>query len=251
MSIELEWHGQSSFLIRTGAATILIDPFLSPHPDRLVPAPFAPEAAPSVDAILVTHDHLDHLDERALPRLTAGAVVVPTELVARVEALGVKNLVAVDEDSSVEVAALVVHGVPACHGDSPEDAYRTGPFRGYVIETDGTRVYHAGDTIRFDGLVERLREIGVDLALLPINGRDDAREAQGVVGNLDEQEAAELAAAIDADATVPMHWDMFAANPGDPQKFAAAARTTVILPQRLRPFAYAAPRSRRSSGARW
>jgi L-ascorbate 6-phosphate lactonase len=248
--VELEWYAQSSFLLRAGGATVLIDPFLSPHPDRLYPPPFAPEEAPEVDAVLVTHEHLDHLDADALPKLRADAVLVPSELGERVEQLGISNVVGVGATERVELAGLAVHGVPACHGETPDDAYRTGPFRGYVVEADGVRVYHAGDTIPFEGLVERLRDIGVELALVPINGRSAEREAQGLVGNLDEREAAELVAAIGADAAVPMHWDLFAANTGDPAKFTAAATTTVIRPQRFRPFAYAAPRNRRSGGAR-
>ncbi len=51
------------------------------------------------------------------------------------------------------------------------------------------RVYHAGDTIAYDDMVERLRALRVDVALLPINGRDHFREAQDVVGNLTPREA--------------------------------------------------------------
>ena len=88
---------------------------------------------------------------------------------------------------------------------------------------------------------ERLRELRVHLALLPINGRDAEREALGIVGNMDATEAAQLAHEIGADAAVPLHWDMFASNPGDPPAFVAAAQTTVIVPQRGRPFVYTAP----------
>src|SRR5947207_12725733 len=104
------------------------------------------------------------------------------------------------------------------------DAYRLGPFLGYVVSAGGVRVYHAGDTVVFDGLVDRLRELRVDLALLPINGRDAEREAAGIVGNIDAREAAQLAEEIGADAAVPLHWDMFAWNPGDPAEFVGAAR---------------------------
>jgi L-ascorbate metabolism protein UlaG (beta-lactamase superfamily) len=109
---------------------------------------------------------------------------------------------------------------------------------GYVVSAGGAHVYHAGDTVLFDGLVERLRELHVDLALLPINGRDAEREAEGIVGNIDEGEAAQLALDIGADAAVPLHWDMFAWNPGDPAAFVSAAQTTVIVPERARPFVY-------------
>jgi L-ascorbate metabolism protein UlaG (beta-lactamase superfamily) len=62
---------------------------------------------------------------------------------------------------------------------------------------------------------------------------------------MDAAEAAQLAYGIGADAAVPMHWDMFASNPGDPAAFVSAARTTVIVPERVRPFVYTAPQAAR------
>jgi L-ascorbate 6-phosphate lactonase len=250
-SVGVLWLGQSGVALRLAGRTVLIDPFLSPHPDRLVPPPFSAADARGVDLILVTHDHLDHLDEDALPLLAAASptakVVVPTELVERVARLTVERerIVGIDVTGTVELRGLTIHGVPACHGEEPSDAYRLGPFRGYVVACAGTRVYHAGDTIPFDGLVELLREIGVDLALLPINGRDVEREALGIVGNLDAREAADLATAVGASAVVPLHWDMFAANPGDPASLVRAAETTVIVPRRLDPFVYTNTSERR------
>jgi L-ascorbate metabolism protein UlaG (beta-lactamase superfamily) len=241
------WFGQSSVALRLGDATVLVDPFLSAHPDRLVPPPFAPEEARDVDAVLITHDHLDHLDEDALLGIAAASpsavVVVPDEVVERVTQLGIETarVRGLRADERTQIGDVTVDAVPACHGVEIADAYRLGPFRGYVVSADGVCVYHAGDSIVFDGLVERLRELGVHLALLPINGRDAAREAQGLVGNMDEREAAQLAFDIGADAVIPVHWDMFAGNPGDPAAFVAAARTTVIVPQRSQPFIYSAP----------
>ncbi len=246
-SVVLVWLGQSSVALRLGGATVLVDPFLSPHPERLVPPPFAAEKARGVDLVLITHDHLDHLDDVALPAITSASptatVVAPEEVVERVVGLGVERarVRGLAHEGRTEIGAVTVDAVPACHGAGMADAYRLGPFLGYVISAGGARVYHAGDTVAFDGLVERLRELRVHLALLPINGRDDEREAQGIVGNLDAREAAQLAHDIDADAAVPLHWDMFAWNPGDPAAFVAAAQTTVIVPRRDRPFVYSAP----------
>jgi L-ascorbate 6-phosphate lactonase len=243
-SAALLWLGQSSFALRISGRTVLVDPFLSPHPDRLVPPPFAAEEARNVDLILITHDHLDHLDDEALPVVATASpealIVVPAQLVERVVALGIERsrVAGLASDSALESDGVVVHAVPACHGDGPADAYRLGAFLGYVVEGAGVRVYHAGDTIPFPGLVERLRSLRVHLALVPINGRDAARERQGIVGNLDAREAAELTAAAGVDAVLPMHWDMFAANPGDPAELVAAAETMVIVPRRLRPFVY-------------
>jgi L-ascorbate metabolism protein UlaG (beta-lactamase superfamily) len=246
-AVVLVWFGQSSVALRLGGATALIDPFLSPHPERLVPPPFVAEEARGVDLVLVTHDHLDHLDEVALPAIAAvsrnATIVVPEAVVDRVVDLGVerRRVRGLASDGRAEIGAVTVDAVPACHGEGVDDAYRLGPFLGYVLSAAGARVYHAGDTVLFDGLVERLRELRVHLALLPINGRDEEREALGIVGNLNALEAAQLAQDIGADAAVPLHWDMFAWNPGDPAAFVAAAQTTVIVPKRDRPFVYTAP----------
>jgi L-ascorbate metabolism protein UlaG (beta-lactamase superfamily) len=169
--------------------------------------------------------------------------VVPTDVVERVTELGVDQarVCGLASDGRTEVGAVTVDAVPAAHGVTIEDAYRLGPFLGYVIGAGGVRVYHAGDTVPFDGLVERLRGFAIHLALLPINGRDEEREAEGIVGNLDAHEAAQLAAEIGADAAVPMHWDMFADNPGDPAAFVAASQTAVIVPLHARPFVYTVP----------
>jgi L-ascorbate 6-phosphate lactonase len=246
-SVVLSWLGQSSIAMRVRGATVLVDPFLSPHPERLIAPPFAPEEARGVDLVLITHDHLDHLDERALPAIAAASpgalVVVPEEIVGRAVEVGVDEarVRGLASDARAQFGNVVVDAVPASHGDGINDAYRLGPFLGYVVSSDGARVYHAGDTIVFDGLVERLREVRVDLALLPINGRDAEREAEGIVGNMDANEAAQLARDIRANAAVPMHWDMFAGNPGDPAEFVAAADVTVIVPRHLTPFVYTAP----------
>lgn len=246
-SAVLVWFGQSSVALRLGGATVLVDPFLSPHPERLVPPPFAAEETRSVDLVLITHDHLDHLDEIALPAIAAASpnavVVVPEDVAERVAQLGVERtrVRGLSADGRTEFGAVTVDAVPACHGVGADDAYRLGPFLGYVLSAGGARVYHAGDTVVFDGLVERLRELRVDLALLPINGRDDEREALGIVGNMDAREAAQLAYDIGVDAAVPMHWDMFASNPGDPAAFVAAARSTAIVLQHDRPFVYTVP----------
>jgi L-ascorbate metabolism protein UlaG (beta-lactamase superfamily) len=98
----------------------------------------------------------------------------------------------------------------------PARGYR---FVGYVVDCNGVRLYHAGDTVIYPGMVERLRPLAVDLALLPINGRDWFREQRQIIGNIDHREAADLGHAIGADCLVPMHYDMFAGNPGFPGWF--------------------------------
>jgi L-ascorbate 6-phosphate lactonase len=68
-------------------------------------------------------------------------------------------------------------------------------------------------------MVDRLKDLAIDVALIPINGRDWFREQRNIIGNTDHREAADLGHAIGADVIVPMHYDMFAGNPGNPGWF--------------------------------
>jgi L-ascorbate metabolism protein UlaG (beta-lactamase superfamily) len=122
-------------------------------------------------------------------------------------------------------------------------------FLGYVVELGGVRVYHAGDTIHYDGMEDRLRELAIDVAMLPINGRDPEREAKDIVGNLNEREAAWLAHEIGAEVLLPMHHDLFARNRGYPAhvvEFVERDRrdVEVLVPVRDVPFVFSSARSR-------
>lgn len=226
----LRWLGQSGFALRLEGAAVLVDAFLSPHSDRLVEPPIAPGDATGLDVIACTHEHWDHMDLPALPALAAASpaasIVVPAPIVDMVTGAGIAadRVVGMEAGRAWSRGGLTIHAVPACHGLHATDGYTLGEgrFLGFVFEAPGVRVYHAGDTIDFDGLAETLRELRVDVALLPVNGRDAAREALDIVGNLDPAEAARLAAAAGARVVVPMHHDMFAANPGHPERLVEA-----------------------------
>src|SRR2546421_10599523 len=125
----------------------------------------------------------------------------------------------------VRWAAFPLFAHPASHFLNPPPAtYDFGfveregknlySFLGYILEIGGVRIYHAGDTVIYEGLVERLRELEIDIAFLPINGRNYFREQRDIVGNMDEREAADLASAAGVKLLVPIHYEMFAANQG-------------------------------------
>jgi L-ascorbate metabolism protein UlaG (beta-lactamase superfamily) len=255
--VALWWLGQSGFGLRGNAANVLVDPFIADHPDRLYPPPFRPDQVGGLDVVAVTHDHLDHLDEQSLPGLAEASpeacFVVPEPVVERVTELGIPadRVVGVQPDGPLELDGLTIHAVPASHGDDLKDGYGFGlersgglyRFLGYVFDLGGVRVYHSGDTIPYDGMEERLAKLRIDVALLPINGRDAEREEQGIVGNLDEEEAANLAAAIGVDLLVPMHYDMFASNQGSPELLVelvtkAHPELQVLIASRARRFVY-------------
>jgi L-ascorbate metabolism protein UlaG (beta-lactamase superfamily) len=240
-TVGIFWLGQAGFALRSADTTLVVDAFLSPRPDRLADAPVTPDELDFADGFLATHEHRDHLDLPSWPLFAAAApaahFVVPAPLVARAaEAVHRGRVIGALPDSEITIGGARVLPVPARHGVHVADAYSFGlvpgeyRFLGYVIELGGVRVYHAGDTIRYDGMAERLRAHSVDVALLPINGRTPEREAQDIAGNLDPAEAVALARRLGAQAVVPLHWDMFAANTGDLTALAGALRDPLTDP---------------------
>jgi L-ascorbate metabolism protein UlaG (beta-lactamase superfamily) len=174
-------------------------------------------------------------------------------VVGQVTAAGLppERVVGAAPGEPIALGAATVVPLPARHGVHVADAYTFGEelsggrcrYLGYVLQLGGVRAYHAGDTIDYPELAPRLRQLRVDLALLPVNGRDAAREAQDIVGNLDAAEAADLAARAGVAAAVPMHYDMFAANQADPGRFVSLLRArdpavTAIVPAAHRRFAH-------------
>ena len=91
---------------------------------------------------------------------------------------------------------------------------------GYVVQFGQWTVYHSGDTLCYDSMVNILKPFHVDVAFLPINGNDPAR---GVAGNLNTEEAAQLGKAIGAKLVIPHHYDLFEFNTANPTDFADAA----------------------------
>jgi L-ascorbate 6-phosphate lactonase len=232
-TVAMWWLGQASIVLRAASTTVYVDPFFSRHPDRLVPPPFAPAMAPPADYVLCTHEHIDHFDPQTLAGLAQASpralFVVPLPLVEQARALGIRpeRVLGTQPGEVVHLGAITLFSVPACHGlKAPPATYdfdfvehegkNLYRYLGYILEMAGVHIYHAGDTVIYDGLVERLRELEIDIAFLPINGRSYFREQRDIVGNMDEREAADLAAAAGVKLLVPIHYEMFAANQGRP-----------------------------------
>src|SRR5690606_6532809 len=89
------------------------------------------------------------------------------------------------EDENIRVKAI-----PAAHETFEYDSTNGHRFVGYIIELNGVKMYHAGDTLVYPELVTMLKEEKIDLAFLPINGRDFFRNTRNIVGNMDVREAA-------------------------------------------------------------
>jgi L-ascorbate metabolism protein UlaG (beta-lactamase superfamily) len=261
--VVLSWLGQAGFILRTERVTALIDAFLSPYDGRRYETGLAPGEARDIDVVLCTHEHVDHFDAASAPaiaRASPGAVfVVPTPIVDMVTEAGIPpdRILGIQPGEHLEVAGLAIRAVPAMHGVTMEDAYGFGEelsgglirFLGYVVDAGDVRLYHAGDTIHHPGMEAGLRALSIDVAMLPINGRDPEREARGIVGNLTEREAAWLAREIAAGVLLPMHYDLFEGNRGYPAHLVQSVErdhpgVPVFVPVRDEPFVWSGGRPR-------
>lgn len=247
----LFWLGQAGFWIETGRQRILIDPYLSnslakkykgkKHPHlRMMQPPLSVDELPRPDVVLITHGHTDHLDPETLnplwKRFPDLLFVVPASCseLARDRIGASASLILADADQAlVPLDGLSVQVFPAAHEDRKLDGNGHHLFLGYGVAAAGLRIYHSGDCVPFEGLRQRIAEFDPQVLLLPVNGRDAERRADGVPGNFTLQEAIDLAAPYPC--LVPHHFGMFTFNTIDPHQIDQSAAETGGRPLLLRP----------------
>lgn len=229
------WLGQSGFLVSCEGRRALLDPYLSdaltrkyaatdkPHV-RMTARCVAPERLTGLSLVTASHVHTDHLDGetlRAVAMANGGMDLVlphPIEEEARVR-LGEApaRLHGLDAGETLQINGWEVTGIPAAHNDLKRDEAGRCHYLGFVIRRGGFALYHSGDTLWHEGLVQALEAEGrMDVMLLPINGNVPERR---VAGNLDGAEAAALAKQGGARLVVPCHYDLFEFNTVSPELF--------------------------------
>jgi L-ascorbate metabolism protein UlaG (beta-lactamase superfamily) len=237
--LHLWWLGQSGFLISWHGRHLLLDPYLSdslttkyadtatPHV-RMIEKVIDPQRLDFIDIITSSHNHTDHLDAETITALLAvnpDLIVLVSDANREFAAQRLKvpsgRLTGINCYSPLDINEFTFHAVPAAHEKVETDNDGHHKCIGLVVEAGPWTIYHAGDTVRFQGMASLLRKRNVDIALLPINGRDPLR---GVVGNLFPQEAAELGRDMNAKMVIPCHYDMFEFNTVDPAEFVRAAQ---------------------------
>ncbi|MFZ5819500.1 MAG: MBL fold metallo-hydrolase [Chloroflexota bacterium] len=238
--LNLWWLGQSGYLVQWQGHHLLLDPYLSdsltkkyadtdkPHV-RMTERVIAPEELDFIEVVTSSHNHTDHLDaETLLPLLQANPalmVIVPAanlDFAANRLQVRAERLTPIQADgASVSSGPFTFHAIPSAHEALETDENDDHKFVGYLIEVGGKTIYHSGDACPYDGLESRLKKWNINLALLPINGRDPSR---GVAGNFTGEEAAQLGKRVRAGLVIPCHYEMFEFNTVSPQEFIAAAQ---------------------------
>ena len=181
MPVTLTWTGHSTFLIDTGAGTILVDPFLDECPTASLKA-----ADVDCELILITHAHFDHMaDAAAIAKRTGAKVCCAFEIANWLGKQGVEHLQPMNLGGRVAVPGGTAAMEIAFHSSSLPDGSYGGNPAGWLLDVSGKRIYLAGDTAVFNDMerIGRSRDgRRLDLAILPIGdlftmGPEDSLEA--------------------------------------------------------------------------
>lgn len=214
-TVSLTWAGHASWVIRIGGLTVLTDPVWSRRipgtPARVTPVGVPWDRLPPVDAVVISHNHYDHLDAPTLKRLPRDTpLFVPAGLAAWCRRRGFTQVTELDWWEAAELRGVRFDFVPAHHWSKRTLTDTCRSLWGGWVLTDGAgqRVYFAGDT----GYGHWFGEIGraypgIDVALLPIGAYAPRWMLRPV--HTDPEEAVQACLDVGAAALAPMHWATF------------------------------------------
>ncbi len=216
--IQLTWIGHSTFLIQIAGINILTDPIFSDRcspfsfagPSRFVKPGLAFEDLPEIHAVIISHDHYDHLDKPTIAKLgNSPKYFIPLKVSAWFEDLGIDNYIELDWWQSQTFMDLEFHCVPAQHfsGRSPFNRNKT-LWAGWVLKTAAGNIYFAGDTgysLDFKQIGERFDTF--KLALIPI-GAYRPKWFMGPV-HVDPEDAVRIHQDVNSEFSIGMHWGTF------------------------------------------
>ncbi len=207
LGIDIDWINHAGFLIRENGKNIYIDPYKL-NGDY-----------PKADLIFITHPHYDHLsiDDIRKVATSSTAFVIPSTAASQ---LPYKNVKGTAPGEAGSAAGIEYQSVPAYNNVSERLKFHPKENRwvGYIIKVSGKRVYHAGDT----DLIEEMRNIDVDLALIPIGG----------TYTMDVEAGIKASKVIKAKIFAPMHYKALLGEAGSAsaeKKFADKVANSRIM----------------------
>jgi len=204
--LELTFLGHATWLVRTGGKTLVIDPFLTGNPT----AGTTPQDI-DCDFVLITHAHGDHIgDAEEILRRTGATAITTNEIAVDLEQKGFQAH-GMHLGGRREFPFGSVKLVVALHGSGIAGGHACG----FLIESEGKKLYHAGDTALTTDM-QLLRDVWgpIDIALLPV----------GSYFTMDVEDAAVATRFIAPRTVVPMHYDTFPLIHADLERFKSEVR---------------------------
>jgi L-ascorbate metabolism protein UlaG (beta-lactamase superfamily) len=199
--------GHSTHLLCVDGLRLLTDPwFYDPafgalaheHPPAVVPQDIG-----RLDAILVTHDHADHADQRAMDQMDkrAAVIVSTNELASRIRRLGYRQVTVLAPWEEQKLGTVSITAVPALH-----DIYEIG----FVVRGAHTTMYFAGDTRLHPDLPAIAERFAPDVAILPVDG---TRLIGGALHVMTPDDAVTAARTLKSRLVVPSHAEAIFSDP--------------------------------------
>ena len=216
--IGVTFIGHSSFLIQIGGLNLLVDPVFASwlivlH--RIRKPGVAIKDLPPIDAVLLSHAHMDHLNLPSLRRIIrrtrrltgkAPAAIVPWNVIDLVAPLGFASVASLSWWQSVKLGNVEITLTPAKHWGARKMTDTHRGFGGYVIRSGARSLYHSGDTAYFDGFHEIRERLAPQIALLPIGAYspDSFRSV-----HTSPEDALQIFTDLRAETMIPMHYGTF------------------------------------------
>lgn len=232
--LHLWWLGQSGYLIQYKGKRLLLDPYLSdslttkyastdkPHV-RISELVIDPGLLPQIDFITSSHNHTDHLDADTLVPILRNSpnckLIIPEAnraFVANRLQIDPALPIGLNDGELFSDDNMSIQAIPAAHNNIDRNEKGECLYLGYLITVGPIKIYHSGDTLYYAGLEKLVGNFAPHLALLPINGNLPERK---VSGNLNAEEAIDLAISCKIPYIIPCHYDLFAFNTADVNEF--------------------------------
>jgi L-ascorbate metabolism protein UlaG (beta-lactamase superfamily) len=188
MAEKVVWLGHDAFRIE-GSKTIYFDPY-------------GLSGGPKADIILISHDHFDHCSAEDVAKIQRNNTVIVTEENSAKKLSGDVRII--KPGDALDLEGVKVTGVPSYNTDKDFHP-RKNSWLGFIVELEGVKIYHAGDT----DFIPEMKDFQVDIALIPVSGT--------YVMNADQAVKAVLA--INPRLAIPMHYGAIVGDEKDARHF--------------------------------